>query len=261
MIQHMYNNPNNKFLFGVFYPLQLISIISFFLIEINWIAFFIGWVVFGGLGVAVTLHRIISHKAIKVKSWIEPILFVIATLSLQGSPLVWAGIHRSRHHKYADTPGDAHSPKDGLLHAYIGWIHNDDLNNINPKFIIDLLRNKMLVWLHKNGNYLILGTFLVGAVLDFQLTISLWIIPAALSFHQEALINVFCHSGKFGYKTYDTADNTVNFRFLSFLTWGHSLHNNHHYRMKNYDFSLGNKKEFDPCILFLPLIKETSSSE
>ena len=81
-----------------------------------------------------------------------------------------------------------------------------------------------------------------------------WLIPAALSYHQEAFVNSVCHLGKFGYRSYDTKDNSTNIAILSWLTWGQSLHNNHHYDIRQYNFA--NKNEYDPSTIFLPFIEE-----
>jgi len=49
-----------------------------------------------------------------------------------------------------------------------------------------------------------------------------------LSFNQGPLTNYFCHVARFGYRNYDTSDSSVNVTFLSYLTFGLALHNNHH---------------------------------
>jgi fatty-acid desaturase len=45
---------------------------------------------------------------------------------------------------------------------------------------------------------------------------------------------------------------------MGLLTWGQGWHNNHHYAPGNYDFGSGTSGkwwEFDPCKLFLPLLR------
>lgn len=247
------------FLLGVFYPAQLIAIISIFTLEPNWTALFLGWVVFCGLGSAITLHRVVAHKSIKLKPWIEKPLLVIATLCLQGSPIWWAGVHRGMHHKNADNEGDPHSPKDGLFHAYIGWINSEKVKEVSPRYITDLMRNKFHVWLYKYGNYLIWSIFVIGSIINYELMIWFWLIPAAYSYHQESIVNVFCHSGKLGYKSKKTSDNSMNLPILALFTWGQALHNNHHYSSANYNFASNDRWEFDPAVIFLPFIKAKDS--
>jgi fatty-acid desaturase len=42
---------------------------------------------------------------------------------------------------------------------------------------------------------------------------------------------------------------------MSLVTWGQSLHNNHHANPTLYSFA-SNKEEFDPATIFIPLIKK-----
>ena len=49
-----------------------------------------------------------------------------------------------------------------------------------------------------------------------------------MSYHQTAMVNTFCHIKSCGYRNYETGDNSRNIGWMSFLTFGLSLHNNHH---------------------------------
>jgi stearoyl-CoA desaturase (delta-9 desaturase) len=159
------------------------------------------------------------------------------------------------HHRNADKEGDPHSPKDGLLHAYIGWIHDPKITNINLKSIRDIVRDKFHLFLYKYNNLIIWSTFIILGLINFEFMLWFWLIPAAWSYHQESLVNVICHTAKVGYKTYNTSDNAVNIPLLALITWGQALHNNHHYDTKTYNFAK-NKKEFDPSVIFLPFIEK-----
>ena len=59
-----------------------------------------------------------------------------------------------------------------------------------------------------------------------------------LSFNQGPLTNYFCHTDKYGYTNYKTDDNSRNIKFLSYLTFGLALHNNHHKFPGNSNFAV-----------------------
>jgi len=184
----------------------------------------------------------------------KPLLF-LSCLCVQGSPLWWAATHRGKHHPHADKDGDPHSPKDGFFHSYIGWLHNRKLGKINTRFIPDIRKDKFHLWLNRRYTYIVLATFIVLGLINIEFMLWFWLIPAVLSFHQEAIVNSVCHLGKFGYRTFDTKDKSMNIPLLALLTWGQALHNNHHYDYDSYNFAK-KKNEFDPCTLFLPFIEE-----
>ena len=248
-------NKQKSYLMYVFWPAQIIALLAIIFTTPNWLFLFLGWVLFCGLGSAVILHRVISHKSIKIKDYLKNPLLLLATLCIQGSPLWWAAVHRNMHHRNADKEGDPHSPKDGLVHAYIGWIHDPKITNINLKSIRDIIRDKFHLFLYKYNNLIIWLTFIILGLINFEFMLWFWLIPAAWSYHQESLVNVICHTAKVGYKTYNTSDNAVNIPLLALITWGQALHNNHHYDTKSYNFAK-NKKEFDPSVIFLPFIEE-----
>lgn len=247
----------NSSLFFVFYIVQLVALFAIFFTEINWIYLLLGWITFCGLGSATILHRYVSHKSIELKPWLEKPLLVLATLCAQGTPIWWAGVHRGMHHKHADADGDPHSPKDGMFHAYIGWLHSKSIDNINPRHVKDIYKNSFHLFLNKYYVFIIWSVLVVGLLTVPTFTLWFWIVPAAWSFHQEAIVNISCHSGWFGYRSHETTDNSYNLKLLGLLTWGQALHNNHHNNPSNYSFA--SKNEFDPSVIFLPFIKAKGS--
>ena len=55
-------------------------------------------------------HRYFSHRSFKTNRFWQFVFAVIGASSAQRGPLWWASHHR-KHHKYADTENDLHSPK------------------------------------------------------------------------------------------------------------------------------------------------------
>ena len=88
-----------------------------------------------GHGVTIGFHRLFAHRSFEAKRPLKVALAALGSMSFQGSIIGWVADHR-RHHRYADRPGDPHSPvwKDetpvsglrGLWHAHVGWLFHVD---------------------------------------------------------------------------------------------------------------------------------------
>lgn len=259
----------NTFLYTFLYPIHVLSWVGFatvLYIGLEWIHLFyfiVGWMLIEGLGTAVTLHRYISHRSFEPKKIVKPILLWLSCLSLQGSPIGWAAVHRGSHHRHADTDRDAHSPIKGKWYSWHSWLH-DWHSYFNPKYAVDLLRDNQISWFTKHYQKIILITYLIVGIISWELLLFGFMIPACIGLYQESNINVFCHSGNLGYRNFETKDCSRNVPLLAFITWGQGWHNNHHQKPSSYDFGTavsGNKKEWDPSIIFLPLIATKESRE
>lgn len=265
------NTPKiNTFLYSILYPAHLITALGIlvypFFFDFGWkeiICLILGWILLAGLGSAVTLHRIVSHRSLELRPGLKPIMLWLASLCLQGSPLGWAAIHRGSHHRYSDTDRDAHTPNKGWLYSYHNWLH-DWGNYFNPKYAIDLLGDKTHLFFAHHYTKIILITYAVVALIDWQVLIFAFIIPAVYSLHQESLVNLRCHLAGGGYRNFETKDQSNNRPLMGYLVWGQAWHNNHHYRASSYDFGTtvsGRRWEFDPSLLFVPLIATKESRQ
>jgi fatty-acid desaturase len=257
----------NTFLHSVLYPTHAIAWIGFFYMlysgieAIHLLYLFLGWILIEGVGVAVVLHRYVSHKAFEAREGLKPILLWLGCLSLQGSPLGWAAIHRGSHHRYSDTDKDAHSPTKGWLYSWHMWLHDWD-QYFNPKYAVDLIRDPMHIWFAKHYVKIIMVTYLIVFLISPELLLFGFMIPAALSLYQESNINVFCHTPGYGYRNFETKDQSRNVPFLAWITWGQGWHNNHHEKASSYDFGTtvsGKPKEFDMSLLLLYLVATNES--
>lgn len=258
----------NTFLFYILYPVHFIVwfgtalyLYHFDFTTKNFLSLLLGWIIIGGIGSATVLHRYVSHRAFEAKKGFKPFLLWIGCLCLQGSPLGWAAIHRGSHHRHAETERDAHTPKKGKLYSWHLWLHDWD-KYFNPKYSIDLIRDPMQMWFAKNYIRIILITYFLVGLFDWQILLFGFMIPAAISLYQESNINVFCHTPGYGYRNFETKDDSRNVSLLAWMTWGQGWHNNHHERASSYDFGTtvsGRKKEFDLTLLFLPLIATKES--
>jgi stearoyl-CoA desaturase (delta-9 desaturase) len=209
---------------------------------------FLGNYFFGVVGINVTYHRLVSHRAFACPRWFECTLAIIGTCCLEFSPAHWAAIHR-RHHHHTDDDLDPHSPIRGFLWAHMGWLvtKTDDMARrpLLERYAKDLMRDPLYAWLDRRSNWAKVGLlswlayYLVGfAVMTFsgasradaaQFGLSLLVWGAALRtvvvWHSTWLVNSASHL--WGYRNYETPDRSRNNVFVSLLVGG-EWHNNHH---------------------------------
>lgn len=215
-----------------------------FLMALGW------WYVIGCIGISAGFHRYLSHKSYKTYPWFEKLSLFLGCLAMGGTPLGWAGSHRM-HHAYADQKLDPHSPvqKDW----WKVYIHYWGRIEVHKRFVVDLLKNKTVMWLHRNYFTVITFWALALALIDPLLLIFGFCIPAVYAFHAYGQINAWCHM--WGYRTYDTKDYSYNNFLANLITWGEGWHNNHHNKPTNWRF--GERWwEFDPAARIIKLIKK-----
>jgi len=73
------------------------------------------------VGIGMCYHRLLTHRGYQTPKWIEYLMTICATLSLEGGPIFWVSTHRV-HHQLSDQEGDPHTPKEGGWWAHAGWI-------------------------------------------------------------------------------------------------------------------------------------------
>lgn len=250
------------YIMSIWLPFHVLLAIGVFLAVQSWswvyaVYFVIGWAVFGGLGTAVMLHRYVSHRAIKIREWMKPALYWIGCLAAQGSPIWWAALHRGYHHAHSDKEKDIHTPIKGFWHAYMGWMFGIKHDSVNLKYGVELLRDKQLIWFHKNYNKVVWGSILIFALIDPMFCLWFYVIPAMVGLHTDSLVNSVCHTNGAGYRPFDTKDRSQNVWYLGYFGWGQGWHNNHHSDPRSYDFGTTVSKkwwEFDPCMLWVPIV-------
>lgn len=213
-----------------------------------------------GFGIAIAQHRYFTHRSFETYRFIHYLLGWLACMGSQGSPIFWTATHL-HHHKTSDRETDPHSPKDGWWHAYWGWIIDLNAKDVPMTYCKHLIRDPFHKWMHKNYYKIVWGSVLIIAILDLIFTNSLYItlfgliLPMMWSTHQEPLTNIFGHLPKFGYRNFNTKDNSTNSRILGLLTFGQCYHNNHHARPQQYNFGT-NWTEFDPAVPLIEIIKK-----
>jgi fatty-acid desaturase len=63
------------------------------------------WWVAGGFGIGMGYHRLLTHRGYKTPRWMEYILTVCGTLTLEGGATFWVATHRM-HHQNTDKEGE-----------------------------------------------------------------------------------------------------------------------------------------------------------
>lgn len=182
-------------------------------------------------------HRYFSHRAFKTSRAFQFVLAFIGAAAGQRGALWWAARHR-HHHRTSDTPEDVHSPVSrGFLEAHIGWLARDEYRRTDLSQVPDLARYPELVWLDRwYGLVLALLAAVLGAwgawlgpawnTSAAQMIAWAFFVSTLATGHATMCINSICH--RFGYRSYETDDNSRNSVFVAVIALGDGWHNNHH---------------------------------
>lgn len=187
--------------------------------------FLAGFLVFlwvGIVGVNVSLHRYFAHQAFNTSKFGEMILLMSSVVTSLGSPAMWCSVHRL-HHTVSDTDKDPHNPKNGILKTWFTWWPKI---SIPKRFIVPFLQTKAMRFVHNNYFLLNFGVLLLLLLIDVQAAGFLYALPAIGCFHGASAIGVLPHL--FGYRRYETNDQSHNNVLASILSLGEGWHNNHH---------------------------------
>ena len=182
--------------------------------------------ILNGLGMIMTYHRLLTHRSYQCPKWFEYLMSFITTFSFTGSAITWIAIHR-KHHKYADTEKDPHSPDHmGFWRVQFFTAFAD----VEGRYATDLMRNKFYKWQHKYYTWIIYSGLLLFTLIDPMLTIYGLLFPAALTLFFGTLVLSWAHK--------DHQPRTV--LWLAILTFGDAFHDIHHnhpnkYRLHKYD--------------------------
>jgi stearoyl-CoA desaturase (delta-9 desaturase) len=192
------------------------------------------------IGHNVGMHRYFSHKSFNTTPAGEQLMAWTSVLLGVGSPIQYARNHR-QHHRVADQPTDWHSPKnDGILYTILGiWEFNNlswfmERGGMTPR---DLLKHSTYRFIHDHY-YKIWGILTaITLLIDWHLTLYLLALPS-LIYHIELSVWLNCVGHSWGYRNFDTEDQSRNNQWLQTFSLGEGLHNNHHAHAQLYDFAV-----------------------
>jgi stearoyl-CoA desaturase (Delta-9 desaturase) len=225
-------------------PFLAVHAVCFAVIWVGW-----SWT---AVGVAVALyvirmfaitgfyHRYFSHKTFKTSRAAQFAFAVVGNSAMQRGPLWWAAQHR-HHHQFSDQEDDKHSPhRHGLMWSHMLWIMSRANFATNLRSVPDLVAYPELCFLDR-FDFLVpfllaLSMFFFGWGLEVwypQLGTTAWqmliwgfFISTIVLFHATSTINSLSHL--FGFKRYNTGDESRNNPILAVITLGEGWHNNHH---------------------------------
>jgi len=199
------------------------------------------------IATSVYLHRGLAHRALVLHPAAEMAFRALLWITTGQSRRQWVAVHR-KHHAFTDQEGDPHSPRLlgfwrlQLLNAYY---YSREARNPETlrKFVPDIPEDWLdRVVFSRGWSGLILGTALLCGLLGLWAGLIAAVAHAILYvFVMAPLINVLGHWR--GRKNFENT--AFNWRSLSWLTGGESLHNNHHAHPRAPKFSV-RRWEFDP---------------
>lgn len=202
-----------------------------------------------GAGINIGYHRLLTHRSFRTPKWVEYSFATLAVCCLEDTPVQWVAVHRM-HHAHSDDVPDPHSPLVAFFWSHLGW-----LLTVNPgidtlafreRFAPDLLRDRFYFRLEKHVWLQVaialmqvpvfflagfLGGWLAGGVAEgMQLGASLVVwgvfLRIVLVWHITWSVNSLGHL--FGYRNYETGEESRNNWLVALLAVGEGWHNNHH---------------------------------
>ena len=189
------------------------------------LALFVGFYVATGLGVSIGFHRLLSHGSFECVAAVKAPLLIFGSMAGQGRCIGWVAHHR-KHHAFSDRPGDPHSPLDGFVHAYFGWILRDPPPE-RERYCKRLLQDPLVSFIDRTMPvWLLLGLAVPFAVGGWEGL--LWGGLVRMAFFSQVAYSVNSFGHTFGSRPFETKDESRNNWILAVLGFGDGWHNNHH---------------------------------
>ena len=194
----------------------------------------------GSIGVCMGYHRYLTHGSFQTYKPVRYFLAFMGGMSGEGSALTWVANHR-KHHAHSDKEGDPHSPRDGGFWSHMLWFipnfgrkWHDDLTS---RWAPDLEKDRGMLFLHKTFlvQHVIAGLALFavgyygwGGSMYMALSMLTWgmFMRMVYVLHVTWFVNSATHI--WGYRNYETSDDSRNLWWVGLLAFGEGWHNNHH---------------------------------
>lgn len=226
-------------------PQAILSLIALIVLIFNFHWLYIvysilGFYLLGVFGNTIGFHRYLTHQSFEVsKFWHYAFLF-LGSLTGQGSAIFWTALHL-HHHRNSDNEKDIHSPLKGFWASTWGWQINGNFDTAGFIAPRKLYRDPVIKFLHDHYYKCYWMIALLFFIIDpyfflFFLCFGGYFLVSL----GDNLSNYCFHSPNFGYRTYDTKDNSRNVPLISYIALGAGWHNNHHNSPAAYKF--GEKK-------------------
>lgn len=192
---------------------------------------------------SISFHRGHTHQAVKLHPAVDLAMQTFLWCVTSMSKLDWVSVH-VYHHTHSDTENDPHSPKQkGLGHVFfMGAIDYSRAKSL-PEVMKIRSRIPANAYERFIARNLFTGPIILTAFLIVVFGPVYGSLLGLLNFSISPLfavggVNAIAHS--FGYKNYDSKDESRNIGFIFFLNWiicGELDHNNHHKYPKSPSFA------------------------
>ena len=192
----------------------------------------------GPVGVCLGYHRLLTHNSFQTFRWVRRGLATLGVLAGEGPPINWVAVHR-QHHQHSDRPGDPHSPRDGAWWSHMVWLfprpRQPQFQAMIERYGKDLLADPYMRFLDRTFLLWHLGLAAVLGGLGWLLwgpavALSMVVWGSALRMvyvlHVTWLVNSASHM--WGYRNFETKDDSRNLWWVGLLAFGEGWHNNHH---------------------------------
>lgn len=221
------------------YYLTFFTITSFDLLFV-----FVLFILMNSIGIAVIYHRFWTHKSFNFRiDLFKYILSFFPMVSGVGSILGWVGMHR-RHHKFHDTDKDPHRAEKGLFKMLV---MSSYFYKANPREVIDLTKNRFIVFTHKYYFcFPLVYSLLCFSLFGLKGLVIGSCLPAFLSLFVQNLTNYVNHYNRQGFYP-------ANVAWINIFNFGDGWHKNHHEDQSNYTTSI-TKRQIDIAGYFIKMI-------
>lgn len=209
----------------------------------------VGNYLFCSLGIGAGYHRLLTHRGFKCPLWFEHALAILGVCNLQESPARWVVVHRI-HHQHSDHQPDPHTPLVSWFWGHVGWlfVENRQTTSVESyhKYGGDILSDPFYMRLERGGLYLwvyvlqallftavggFAGAILYGSLAGALRVAAQWLLWGVVyrtlfTWHVTWGVNSAAHL--WGYRNYETRENSRNNWLIALGTNGEGWHNNHH---------------------------------
>lgn len=182
------------------------------------------------IGICLCYHRSLSHRSLKLRWPARFVGLLAASLSGEGSPLRWTAVHRV-HHGHSDEPGDPHSPLEGKWWSHLLWMfvrHPDEVNRAAyEQYVPDLMKDPLVMFFERTWSWWMLACGIVlYSVGGWPMLLWGLCVRMVFAYHSTWFVNSATHL--WGYRNYQTTDESRNLWWVAILSYGEGWHNNHH---------------------------------
>jgi fatty-acid desaturase len=234
---------------GLYHLIAALALLPWFFSWTGVVLAILGLYVFGSLGINLCYHRLLTHRGLVCPKWLEHGFAILGVCCMQDTPARWVAVHR-RHHEHSDRQDDPHSPLVTFFWGHVGWmlVENRDLVRLGiyDRYAKDILRDPFYRRMERTLLYpgILLGSWAVfflggfGASLlgggtaaeaaQFGASLLIWgvFVRTVVVWHITWSVNSVAHL--WGYRSYETGEQSRNNWFVALISNGEGWHNNHH---------------------------------